>query len=208
MPISFTQEQKRKLTELLKKKGKEFFSKIGLKKTTIDDLAASIHISKGSFYTFFASKEELFFEIINDLERNYQPEIEKILDDPSLQPADALEQALLLQLNTVKESPILLSLFRLETIQQLMLKLPEQQLADHLNEHHEKWQKWFQKHKKDLAIKTSEIPAACEACDNIFYLLLHQPIEEMHKTTTMEILIKSFSRGLFKPEQENKNGHD
>ena len=40
------------------------WSKLGYKKTNIEDLCAKAVISKGAFYLFYASKEELFFDVI------------------------------------------------------------------------------------------------------------------------------------------------
>lgn len=40
------------------------WSKLGYKKTNIEDLCAKAGISKGAFYLFYASKEELFFDVI------------------------------------------------------------------------------------------------------------------------------------------------
>ena len=40
------------------------WSKLGYKKTNIEDLCAKAGISKGAFYLFYASKEELFFGVI------------------------------------------------------------------------------------------------------------------------------------------------
>jgi AcrR family transcriptional regulator len=40
------------------------FARYGFKKTSVDDVAAAAHIGKGSVYLHFASKEELFSEVV------------------------------------------------------------------------------------------------------------------------------------------------
>jgi len=40
------------------------FDKLGYKKTTVDDIAVSIHISKKTLYSLFPSKEEILKEVI------------------------------------------------------------------------------------------------------------------------------------------------
>jgi AcrR family transcriptional regulator len=46
--------------------GKKAFSKSGIKKTSIEEITKSVGIAKGSFYIFFDSKEELYFQILMD----------------------------------------------------------------------------------------------------------------------------------------------
>lgn len=41
------------------------FAQFGFKKTSIDDIAARAHVGKGTVYLHFASKEELFAEIVH-----------------------------------------------------------------------------------------------------------------------------------------------
>lgn len=43
---------------------KEIFARFGFKKTTVDDIANSIHRAKSSIYYYFGSKEEIFEEVI------------------------------------------------------------------------------------------------------------------------------------------------
>lgn len=64
MTKGFTDEEKNRIRKLLLEKGKEFFAIYGFKKTGIRDLASAVGIANGTFYQFFGSKEELFFEIV------------------------------------------------------------------------------------------------------------------------------------------------
>ncbi len=43
---------------------KDIFSRFGFKKTTVDDIAHSIHKAKSSIYYYFGSKEKIFEEVI------------------------------------------------------------------------------------------------------------------------------------------------
>ena len=45
---------------------KDFFAERGYNNTSLNDIIKSMHISKGRFYTYFKSKEALFFEVIYD----------------------------------------------------------------------------------------------------------------------------------------------
>jgi AcrR family transcriptional regulator len=61
-------------------KGKELFIENGLRKTSIDEIVKACDIAKGSFYKFFTSKEELYFEIFKKEEENYLQIYETILE--------------------------------------------------------------------------------------------------------------------------------
>ena len=63
MPRAFTEEEKQKLRASLIKAGRKCFVKYGMKKTTVDDLAKTAGVARGSFYQFFKSKEALFLEL-------------------------------------------------------------------------------------------------------------------------------------------------
>ena len=66
MPKAFTDDKIRQIRRSLLKAGRTSFFERGLKATTIDHLARSAGIGKGSFYQFFKSKEDLFLELFSD----------------------------------------------------------------------------------------------------------------------------------------------
>jgi AcrR family transcriptional regulator len=60
MPKAFSEHEKDIIRAQMREKGKDLFEKQGLKKTSVDELTAAVGISKGAFYLFYESKEELF----------------------------------------------------------------------------------------------------------------------------------------------------
>lgn len=56
---------------MILEKGIELFSETGYLKTTVEDITNSLNISKGSFYTYFDSKETLLLGIINYLHNQH-----------------------------------------------------------------------------------------------------------------------------------------
>lgn len=52
------------MREQIIESAKDIFSRFGFKKTTVDDIAHSIHKAKSSIYYYFGSKEEIFEEVI------------------------------------------------------------------------------------------------------------------------------------------------
>lgn len=62
MALPFTDNQKNTIRERLLRSAMKHALKIGVKKTSLDMLAADAGIAKSSFYKFFESKELLFLE--------------------------------------------------------------------------------------------------------------------------------------------------
>ena len=52
------------MRELIIESAKDIFSRFGFRKSTVDDIARSIHKAKSSIYYYFGSKEEIFEEVI------------------------------------------------------------------------------------------------------------------------------------------------
>ena len=66
MATAFTAEEKEVIRKKLHKVAKECLQRYGVKKTTVDQMAAMVDISKGSFYNFYSSKEMLFFAVLEE----------------------------------------------------------------------------------------------------------------------------------------------
>lgn len=64
MPKGFTEQEKINIREKLVAACTEFWTKQGYRKTNVDELCKRAGISKGGFYLFFNSKEELFGEVL------------------------------------------------------------------------------------------------------------------------------------------------
>src|SRR5512145_1088453 len=75
MPKAFSDHEKEDIRAQMLDKGKQLFEKQGIKKTSVDELAHAAGISKGAFYLFYESKEELFMEILEGLETDFRAHI-------------------------------------------------------------------------------------------------------------------------------------
>lgn len=60
----FTEQEKEFITLRLKQECEIMWGQFGYKKTNIDELCRKVGISKGAFYLFFDSKEQLFIETL------------------------------------------------------------------------------------------------------------------------------------------------
>ncbi|NIR71626.1 MAG: TetR family transcriptional regulator [Aliifodinibius sp.] len=80
MPKIFSEEERKTILETLVEKGKELFTLHGLKKTNVEDFTQAAGIAKGTFYAFFASKEDLCFAILEREEQFGDKFVKDILD--------------------------------------------------------------------------------------------------------------------------------
>jgi AcrR family transcriptional regulator len=62
--VAFTAEEKHHIARVLLDTGEQLFTTQGLKKTSLEELVGPARIAKGSFYTFFDSKESLYLEVM------------------------------------------------------------------------------------------------------------------------------------------------
>jgi len=79
MTRSFSDEEKQDISNTLLTRGKEMFERYGMKKTSIEELTRAAGIAQGSFYLFYNSKEELFFEILDAEERVLREHIARMV---------------------------------------------------------------------------------------------------------------------------------
>ncbi|MGG4490442.1 TetR/AcrR family transcriptional regulator [Metabacillus idriensis] len=66
---------------LIVEAAKRSFTQFGYKATTMDSVAKLANVGKGTIYTFFKNKEELFDEIVSTLLAEMRIEAEKAMDD-------------------------------------------------------------------------------------------------------------------------------
>lgn len=72
MPKKFDDHEKSRLHNKLLDAAYELFSQYGFKKTTVSDIAKASGIATGTFYSFYASKEDLFFALMEQEEQRIQ----------------------------------------------------------------------------------------------------------------------------------------
>lgn len=193
----FNEREKEYIRSNLLQHGRQLFGDLGLKKTTISDLTKQVNIAQGSFYLFFESKEELYFEILEQEERYIREELlNKVLLKEKLTKAtfrDFLQQAL----QFLDESPILRQLFDKSTMNQLLRKLPQEKLEsnnqgdiDFLVPYIEKWQ-------ADGIMKQLPPEIIVSMIRSLIILSLQKEmIGESNYKSTMDQLVQFISEGL------------
>ena len=65
--MAFTAYETEQIREALLKEARHCAVTLGMRKTSVEQLTQAVGISKGSFYRFFASKELLFFAVLEGI---------------------------------------------------------------------------------------------------------------------------------------------
>ncbi len=66
MAIAFREKERKEITGRITKDAIKRAADVGMKKTSVDSIVDYACISKGAFYNFYSSKDELFLEIVED----------------------------------------------------------------------------------------------------------------------------------------------
>lgn len=80
MARSFTDREKEMIKNNLQEACKRSWTKYGYKKTSIEELCRQAGISKGAFYLFFTSKEDLFCEVLCSVQEQICESASQILE--------------------------------------------------------------------------------------------------------------------------------
>ena len=131
MPKAFSDGEREAISAALLEHGHRLFASQGLRKTSVEELTAAAGISKGAFYLFFDSKEELFFELLERYEASFKARLLAAIARTEL-PPQARMAALLEQALAVMQAEPLLSRMRRAEYELLLRRLPPERVTTHL----------------------------------------------------------------------------
>jgi len=155
MPKAFTEHEKDLLRAQMREKGKALFEKHGLKKTSVDELTEAVGISKGAFYLFYESKEELFLDILEQLEQEIQAKILEFSIKPKSNTKKNVSDLLKAFLLTRDTYPLLKNFGKPE-FEYLMRKVPSEWAMKHAHKDEEFIEQFINKIKQEgIAVKAS-----------------------------------------------------
>lgn len=133
MPKAFTEVEKKVIEQSLIEQGRKQFSVYGLKKTNVDELASAAGISKGAFYLFFNSKEDLFMKVMESVESEFRSQVLQKVELPGATPRIRLAN-LLIDLFSLWRTIPLLHFFTSSDYQIVLRRMPPQIVEQHVQE--------------------------------------------------------------------------
>lgn len=131
MPKAWDEREKEIVARELMEQGRRLFEKFGLQKTTVDEIAKAAGVSKGAFYLFHKSKEELYFAILESMEDELRERCYGNLSHPGQSRRESFKEFLRASLRLLVETP-LYGRIASEDLQVLTRKLPAGLLEEHL----------------------------------------------------------------------------
>lgn len=131
MPRAFSELERQRIRAALLTHGRALLSAHGIRKVSVDDLVKAAGIAKGSFYAFFASKEELFFTVFEEFEADYQQSLLNSITATGA-PVERISRFMAYAVSAWRDNP-LFRRFGGEEYRQLLSGLPPERVAEHLN---------------------------------------------------------------------------
>ena len=130
MATAFTSEEKEVIRKKLHKVAKECLQRYGVKKTTVDQMAGMVDISKGSFYNFYSSKEMLFFAVLEEYQVDVMDRLTEQLDMEAKIDTNRLVQLLYDFYQDFRYS-FMYTIFKNHEMELLVRKLPKEAITNH-----------------------------------------------------------------------------
>ena len=130
MATAFTAEEKEVIRKKLHKVAKECLQRYGVKKTTVDQMAAMTDISKGSFYNFYSSKEMLFFAVLEEYQIDVMDRLTEQLGMEAKIDTNRLVELLYDFYQDFRYS-FMYTIFKNHEMELLVRKLPREVIANH-----------------------------------------------------------------------------
>lgn len=142
MPRPWSEEEKKIIKKSLIKEGRKLFEKYGLQKTTLDEIVSAARISKGSFYRFYQSKEELYFDVLDEVEREFKEKMFNDVFKSGISRKDSFKDFLIQMIELLTTMPLYKEITS-SNYELLLRKLPEETLKKHMQTDQEEISKYF-----------------------------------------------------------------
>ena len=123
MPKAFDATEKAAIRAALLRVGFQHFERLGVRQTRVEDICREVGIAKGSFYSFFPSREELFMTIVEAREAEHVADMLAFIGRPRLTPRRRAAGMFDLIMEKLETDPVLNLVLAHGEIQHLVLKL-------------------------------------------------------------------------------------
>ncbi len=130
MAVGFTERERTGIVEALRQAAIRCAILKGMKKTTVDELAAEAGISKGAFYKFYPSKECLFLDMLEQWHSAIEQQVLQVIrENPGIAPRDCAALILKTVWRGMRDKP--LTGFYRDDLPEMLRKLPEALWREH-----------------------------------------------------------------------------
>jgi AcrR family transcriptional regulator len=202
MPKAWSKEEKEIIRKNLINESRKLFEKYGLQKTTVDEIVRAARISKGSFYLFYGSKEELYFDVLETVEGEFR---EKLFEN-AFKPQKNKRKSFKSFLNQMIELLITMPLYKeinSTNYELLLQKLPDETLKKHIESDQEDISKYFRYWMEQGWMRNVDMEALNGLLLSLIYLVIHRDdFEGTNFEATKELWIDTLASYLIIEEKE------
>ncbi len=195
MAKGFSESEKKIIKDKLINAAEICWSKYGIKKTTVDELAKMADISKGAFYLFYQTKELLFLDVLERTDKRTRTVMLGLLKTSKDSRKQKFINSIREMFLELKKSPWIFNLQNGD-YEFLVRKLPEETVKKHvINDENEfsEMLKYF-----NVEYDHGFISAALKA---LFFMHLHEnEIGEKYFDETMMLFIETIANLVMKEE--------
>lgn len=204
MPKPWDEREKDLVRKALLEEGRKLFEKYGLQKTTVDEIVRAALISKGSFYLFYRSKEELYFDILETVEHEFK---DKLFGEVFAQGTSGHEsfKGFLRRLIDLLITTPIYSRLNSSDYEYLMRKLPEESLQKHMEHDQDISSRYFQQWMDQGLMRRVDLEALNGVLFSLFYFVMHRDdFSEMNFPAARELWVDILATYLVPEEEDEK----
>lgn len=172
MPKGFSEREKRLIRKKLFEEGSRLFDQFGIQKTTVDDIARAAGISKGSFYSFYNSKEELFFDIFEKIERELKAKFFGEVFPESKSHRESFRTFINGLISLIENT--LFKRLNSSDLEYLMRKLPEEKIVNHMKQDYVIFEEFYRSWSEKGVFRKLDMKGFTGVMKLLFYLVVHQ----------------------------------
>lgn len=201
MPKGFSDKEKSIIQEALLEKGHQLFCTYGLKKTGIAEITKAVGIAQGSFYSFYESKEELYFDILEREEQKFKEQLLAQLAPLYDKPKEFIRALFTSAFKQMEENTLLMQIYDENTVEILSRRLSPERLAKHLNSDSADLQPLLAAWQQKGIVLRADLETITGLMRAVFLLTLHKKeIGEGVFEKALDLLIELVSEGIILKE--------
>jgi len=199
MPTKFSEEEQKRIKQKLIAKGTKLFSRYGFSKTSVKEITEAAGISKGAFYSFFDSKAELYYYVVEAEAQKIREKAKNILTGKNGNAKDQIRKFMHFLLNRVENNNLTRRLFEENEFEKVVQKLGPDKMDQHRQFSFDAFVPIFRKWQEKGEIIEGDPEVLLGVIRAVFAVALHkEEIGEDIFPEVMDKLIEFVSQGIGK----------
>lgn len=201
MARPFNEYEKQVIQQSLIEYGKKLFNEFGFQKTSITDITKLVGIAQGTFYTFFQSKDQLYFAILEREEEKMREQLLNMTFSASDTPKDRLIHIIKKMIKMIETNQLIKDLYVSNQLEKMVQRLSPESLEDHMTNDRRTFELLIEKWRENGINITRSPEIVASIFRSLFLLTTHK--REIGVATyreTMNFFIHSVAESLLKEE--------